>query len=177
MQAQQTNIQLQLDNIQTVIKAPGFLKMITEQKRLTQQLMSMQQKIDNLKPTFLSAEDMPTLTKKMLNQQRNNIALISLKELPGEPWPGLTTDNKNVKNDINSLNTLSGVYQHMVQIEFQNDYYNTIVYLKQLENISWNMYWDSLDYKVLKYPKVEVLIKSVLAFRRVESLNKRYWPF
>ncbi len=39
-------------------------------------LIVMQQQLENLKPTLFSAEDLPMLTKKILNHQRNNIALV-----------------------------------------------------------------------------------------------------
>jgi MSHA biogenesis protein MshJ len=153
LQLQQITIQQQIDNIKGIIKTPIFLQMITEQKRLTLQLDKMQQQLDSLKPALSSAEEMPMVTKKILNQQRNNVILISLEELPIEPWPP-----KDMVDKSNLLKTVSG-YQHILQMEFQNDYFSTIDYLKHLEEISQHMYWDSMDYKVLQYPKADVVIK------------------
>jgi len=154
LQIQQVTIQQQIDRIKEVSKTPTFLQMFAEQKRLTLELNRMQKELDNLKPNLFSAADLPKVTDKILNQERNNAVLISLQELPVEPWPPQDKLDKT-----NLLNTISEGYQHILQLELQNDYFNTIDYLKSLEKISRYVYWDSMDYKVLQYPRADVVIK------------------
>lgn len=152
LQTQRVAIQQQTDTLNAIIKTPIFVQMTIEQKRLMQELNKMQQQIDSLKPDFVS-ENLAKLTEKILAQQYS-VALISLDELPVEPWLP-----KDISDKTNLFNTISGIYQHKMQIEFQDSYFSTIDYFKRLENISKHMYWDSMEYKVLQYPKADVLIK------------------
>jgi MSHA biogenesis protein MshJ len=154
LQTQRITIFQQLDKMNELIKSPIFLQMIAQQKRLTLQLAKMQKQLESLKPVLFSTEDLPKFTNKILNQLRNNVVLISLEELPIAPWPLKSVTDKAV-----IVNTIPEAYQHILQIEFTNDYFSTIYYLKRLENISSHMYWDSMEYKVVQYPKANVKIK------------------
>ena len=50
------------------------------------------------------------------------------------------------------------LYQHNFIIEFSGNYFSTIHYLKQLQKLPWQLYFDSIDYQVTKYPEADVII-------------------
>lgn len=51
-----------------------------------------------------------------------------------------------------------GIYRHGMQIEFKGTYLSTLEYLKALNKLPWNFYWDVLDLKVDKYPLSSIVI-------------------
>lgn len=154
LKLQRDALNQQIDNTNSSIKQPVFLQMAAEQKRLTVTLNNMQQQLNNLKPTLLATDELPKIIERILEAQRNNVTLISLQELPVEPWP-----SKDILDKTSFSNLVSGAFQHGIKIEFQNDYFSTIDFLSRLEKISTHMYWDSMEYKVLKHPRADVVIQ------------------
>ena len=51
-----------------------------------------------------------------------------------------------------------GVYRHGMQIEFKGSYLSTLKYLKALDELPWNFYWDILELNVDKYPTSKIVI-------------------
>lgn len=51
-----------------------------------------------------------------------------------------------------------GIYRHGMQIEFKGSYLSTLNYLKALDELPWNFYWDVLELNVNKYPVSTIVI-------------------
>ena len=51
-----------------------------------------------------------------------------------------------------------GIYRHGLQIEFKGSYLSTLNYLKALDELPWNFYWDVLELNVDKYPVSSIVI-------------------
>ena len=51
-----------------------------------------------------------------------------------------------------------GIYRHGMQIEFKGSYLSTLKYLKALDELPWNFYWDVLELNVEKYPVSKIVI-------------------
>lgn len=51
-----------------------------------------------------------------------------------------------------------GIYRHGMQIEFKGSYLSTLKYLKALDELPWNFYWDVLELNVDKYPVATIVI-------------------
>jgi len=51
-----------------------------------------------------------------------------------------------------------GVYRHGLQIEFKGSYLSTLKYLKALDELPWNFYWDVLELNVDEYPVSSIVI-------------------
>ena len=51
-----------------------------------------------------------------------------------------------------------GIYRHGLQIEFKGSYLSTLKYLKALDELPWNFYWDVLELNVDKYPVSSIVI-------------------
>jgi len=50
------------------------------------------------------------------------------------------------------------VFRHGLQIEFEGNYLATLEYLKTLESLDWEFYWDAVQLEVTDYPKSRVII-------------------
>jgi len=51
-----------------------------------------------------------------------------------------------------------GIFSHGLQIEFKGSYLSTLKYLKALDDLPWNFYWDVLELNVEKYPTSNIVI-------------------
>jgi hypothetical protein len=87
---------------------------------------------------------MHPLIKSILNQQAN-IKFLNLTIVPVVVAKDSAEAGKNL------------------QLGFNSDYFNTIIYLNQLEKLPWCLSWDSLEYKVINYPQAEVVVTLHIA--------------
>lgn len=51
-----------------------------------------------------------------------------------------------------------GIYRHGLQIQFTGSYLSTLKYLKALDELPWDFYWDVLELNVDKYPTSSIII-------------------
>lgn len=125
-----------------------FIKLVDEQKQLTEQLKQLQDQLDKV---AISSKALSEITNDILSQTTTNITLANLKNSSTEPWvlAGL---------EQTSLSKIK-IYRQNMQIEFKGSYFNVVDYLARLEKLSWKIYWDSLDYKVTNYPTASVVVR------------------
>lgn len=136
------------------VKDSSFSERTALQKKLTEKLALLQKQVDNLKPAFIQKDQISKLTNDIINQKNNRIILVSLQNFPAVQWMPNGVD----KNDLAKI-MIRDIYEYNLKIEFQSDYFNTLDYLIRLEKLPWPIYWDSIEYKVLSYPKADVILK------------------
>lgn len=92
-------------------------------------------------------------------QQHHELKLVKLQSLPATP---LVTESKS-KPDTNDeakadKAAKAEVYRHGLQLEFEGSYLATLAYLKALQALPWEFYWDEVRLEVEKYPAAKVTI-------------------
>jgi len=87
--------------------------------------------------------DMPGLLRGVLGQTEG-LRLLQLNSLGSKP---LVADENGSSTDV-----ASGAYRHGLRIRFSGDYFSTLNYLRDLEALEWNFFWDTIEYKVDDYP-------------------------
>ena len=83
--------------------------------------------------------------------QNTDLNLQRVQSLGAEPLSSI-----KVKEGEKAENL--GVYRHGLQIEFKGSYLSTLKYLKALDDLPWNFYWDVLELNVDKYPVSTIVI-------------------
>ncbi len=53
----------------------------------------------------------------------------------------------------------AGVYRHGLELEFSGSYLALLDYLRELDALPWNFYWDALELKVEDYPEAVIVIR------------------
>jgi len=53
----------------------------------------------------------------------------------------------------------AGVYRHGLEMEFSGSYLSLLAYLKELDALPWNFYWDALELEVEDYPRAVITIR------------------
>jgi len=107
---------------------------------------------------------MATILERVLSQ-KTDLRFVRLQNL--KPAPLLVNaPEQNKQRDLqttqpvekNSLANI-GVYKHGLEMEFTGSFLATLDYLKQLEQLSWNFYWDDVQFDVVDYPRSKVIIR------------------
>jgi len=98
---------------------------------------------------------MATVLEDVLTRE-TDLKLIRVEALSPKPLSDSKALDKN--KDKRSKHALPGVYQHALQIEFQGSYLSTLNYMQELEKLSQQFYWGSVDFSVEDYPKAHVII-------------------
>lgn len=88
--------------------------------------------------------------------RETDLKLIRVEALSPKPLSDAKSEDKNTNK--RSKKALPGVYQHALQIEFQGSYLSTLNYMQELEKLSQQFYWGSIDFSVDEYPNATVII-------------------
>lgn len=83
--------------------------------------------------------------------QNTDLQLQRVQSLGAKPLSPLKAKNGEEPQSL-------GIYRHGLQIEFKGSYLSTLKYLKALDELPWNFYWDVLELNVEKYPVSSIVI-------------------
>jgi MSHA biogenesis protein MshJ len=153
-------VRQQTKNILDITAKSSYAQEIQQQKKLTGQAQNFKQRIENLLPNVIAPKDLPALGTAIVQQP--GITFIGMKKLPSENWipEGLSKVSLPEKS--------KNIYKYSMEIEFYSDYFGTVDYLSRLEKLPWHIFWDSLEYKVIQYPKADVKLKIyVLSYQAI----------
>jgi len=105
---------------------------------------------------LIAPQQMAKVLQSVLEQQRN-IKLIKLQSLPATPLVIRRAEEKPGQVQKSMHKTIN-VYRHGLQLEFEGSYLATLAYLKSLQTLPWEFYWDAVRLEVATYPKARVTI-------------------
>jgi MSHA biogenesis protein MshJ len=121
---------------------------------------SLQEKINLLTQALVAPKQMVSLLESVLTQDKQ-LKLISLINLPEEAMniqgSNLTSDASSAVDASNIPNTNAGqealIYRHTFDIELETTYDSALSYLKRLDDLPWQLFWQDLKYQSTQYPK------------------------
>jgi hypothetical protein len=113
------------------------------------QKLNMQNKAQ-IKFGLASSADTDEIIKLILNT-KHNIKFVNLK-----------TGKDSTVNVNSTAEPNKSIAGSNLEIVFNSDYFNTMAYLTQLENLPWCLAWDSILYKVDHYPQATVTINIMI---------------
>lgn len=126
---------------------------------------STQQKINLLTQALVAPKQMISLLEGVLTQDKQ-LKLISLSNLPEEAMNvegrSLTIDAQTVAGASGILSEESDdalIYRHTFEIELEATYDSALLYLKRLDNLPWQLFWQDLKYQSTQYPKGRLNIR------------------
>ncbi|HEV2614614.1 MAG TPA: hypothetical protein VGV92_07895 [Gammaproteobacteria bacterium] len=123
------------------------LEMIQQQlKEMSRQMVSSKQMLEQLRGVFSRDPDI-----KFSHIQNLGSAPFSLESPGQEPNKKATESTQNV--------AVSPFFKHDFVITFETNYFSTQHYIEQLQKLPGQLYFDSIDYEVEKYPIATVTLK------------------
>lgn len=118
--------------------------------------LSLRTKINNLNETinvfsgeFIPEKKMDDVFRAILAKEKS-LKLLSIRM--GKVVPIKTTDGRSLKGDT------ARVYERGMTLKFKGGYLATLKFLKGVEGLKWQIFWDRLTYSVDTYPDATVSI-------------------
>jgi MSHA biogenesis protein MshJ len=132
---------------------------ITENKKF-------QERINLLTQALVAPRQMVSLLGSVLKQDKQ-LKLISLVNLPEEAMNiegrSLTSDADSAADESNNQNITPNeealIYRHAFDIELEATYDSALLYLKRLDELPWQLFWQDLKYESTQYPKGKLNIR------------------
>jgi MSHA biogenesis protein MshJ len=100
--------------------------------------------IKNSAPQLISPDKIREVLQDLLSS-RHKLTLLQLQNFP--PKTVLLPQTNQI------------AFEHGIIIKFQGDFLSTMNYLQALEELGWRIFWDKLEYKVIKYPRAETTLQ------------------
>lgn len=125
-----------------------------ELDRLMQKSLAHQDKINLLTQALVAPRQMVSLLESVLTEDKK-LKLISLRNLPevalsidGTSLSEIKAKDNSEKSSVEAL-----IYKHAFEIELEATYGSALAYLKRLDDLQWQLFWQDLRYETTVYPK------------------------
>lgn len=89
-------------------------------------------------------------------KSEHGLKLLSVQSLPARPL--LDDEVPDTGKPARPNAGVPGIYRHGMTLVFEGDYMDALHYLRTLEALPWHMYWDSMTFKISKYPLAQFTI-------------------
>ncbi len=144
----QDNIQLEIDintsknsifDLEERSKRDVNLPYRNKLEALKENLSFQKEEIDNITSALIQPDRMNMVFKGLL--EKSNLKFESIKNFP-----------PNVIELGKSNNSNQVLYEHSLLLEMKGKYIDSLEYIQSIENQEWQLYWDEVEFKILKYP-------------------------
>jgi MSHA biogenesis protein MshJ len=129
------------------------LGLINEHQNITGQIKELEQRVKTYQQQLISPRQLSTLLKEMLSNAQN-ISILEFSTIDGA-----INKSSVAESAKKSINTQSLVKSKYYKLVLKGNYFSIRAYLDYIEKLNWQIYWNSLEYKVDKYPNAIVEIK------------------
>jgi len=120
---------------------------------LRRQIESLDAQIRVHTVTLIPPEEMARFLEELLNEE-TELRLVRLENLGPEPL-------LEVPQPATGANGSSpGLFRHGFEIDLRGGYLSMLSYLRALEALPWNFFWEALEYKVEKYPEGRATLRA-----------------
>jgi len=142
-------------------------KNLAKLKALRSKIIDVQAELESSTDNLVSPKEMPKVLETVLHKTVG-LTLLSLRSLGVTPLVAKEETNATTKsNDDNkagnetklTADNIDNAYRHGLRIEFKGDYFTTLNYLKNLEELEWGFYWDNFKLSVNEYPDATASIE------------------
>ncbi|MBI4357064.1 MAG: type II secretion system protein M [Gammaproteobacteria bacterium] len=165
IQKERANIEQQLPalrlQINTIIGAEAQATASPDFKKkeiLASQIREVDAQFKKLSEQILSRSDVSLFLEKILRGE-GRLKVIELSSQSVEPLLGAEKDGLQEKY-IPYLELASvALYKYPLSLVLEGGYLDTLAFLEKIQKLTWRVFWDELDYQVVKYPVVRVTVK------------------
>lgn len=141
-----SSLSQQIDNTRNNKVQDPNIMLRDELHRLLKKSDDLQNKINSLTKALVAPRQMVSLLEKVLIQDKQ-LKLISLKNLPEEAMSMAGMEGEEL------------IYRHVFEIELEATYDSALAYLKRLDDLPWQLFWQELEYESTEYPKGKLNIQ------------------
>jgi len=140
--------ELKINALKRISGTPLYKKWISQQETS----LNIQGEYGSLMKDF-SLTRWQTFFKSLLKSQ-GQVQLTQIKNSPESVYTPVTFAPSQPKK----------LYQQTIQLEFYSNYINTISYLKKIEELLPNIYWNEFHYDVVRYPIAKAELEFLIFY-------------
>lgn len=152
IKSQISQLEGQIDTISEVVGRNPTAALIKQTKDLKADNEILNQKIRAYIKKMVSPTDMDE-TLNTIIQKATGMTIVGIENVAAKPL----FEEKHL--DINGQYAGFQVFSHSIQFQLQGTYFDTLRFLKTLEQQNLNVIWDSFTYEVIKYPKAKITLE------------------
>jgi len=157
--AEQTTLEARIAELTLALTSDPAIIKSTEITDLNRRIVEAEALLSGLSQGLISANQLPEALEDVL-QKTSSVNVLQVRTLPAselhlekkEP-PAPATDVAVVDEGG------TGVYKHAVLIRVSGNYLQVLQLMKEIESLRWKFYWESLDYRVTRYPEATIDIR------------------
>lgn len=131
--------------------------LLQEQELLQTKLDDLKQRIEQRLSNLIEPELMADVLKSVLSDYKG-LRLITARNLPVRPLEIKNTAKEKMGNEKKEEQKQAVLFSHAFQMEFEGDYFQTLSFLKRLEEMK-GFYWTMLHYQVEDYPQAKIMLQ------------------
>jgi MSHA biogenesis protein MshJ len=147
-----TELNKQLQNLQRRLHEDPHRELKQRIAQLDEQIQRLDVELRDKFHGLIEPRQMASVLESVL-QQHKDLVLVRVQSL--EAVPLITQGEDSAKAEAAPQ---VEVYRHGMQVEFEGSYLATLDYLKTLEALPWEFYWDSVELDVKAYPRARIVI-------------------
>jgi MSHA biogenesis protein MshJ len=142
----------QIQNLQRRLNEDPHRELKQRIAQLDEQLQRLDVELRDKFHGLIEPRQMASVLESVL-QEHKDLVLVRVQSL--EAVPLITQSEETAKTEKTPQ---VEVYRHGMQVEFEGSYLATLDYLKTLEQLPWEFYWDSVELDVKEYPRARIVI-------------------
>ena len=150
LQSQTKQLQSQILVLKTKTSRDPDFQEKQKLKLLNEQISNLDVHLKERMHGLIEPKQMAKVLEVVLTQN-TDLKLQRVQSLGAEPLSPVKAKEGEEAQEL-------GIYRHGMQIEFKGSYLSTLNYLKALDELPWDFYWDVLELNVDKYPTSSIII-------------------
>lgn len=120
--------------------------------RLQGDIRDLDLQLRDITATLIEPTQMVRIFEDLL-VRRGGLTLIRVQSLAPEPFLEPSDGAAAAPDPLQSQ-----VYRHRLELEFRGSYLAALDYLRAVEALPWELFWDSLVLEVVDYPETQITI-------------------
>jgi MSHA biogenesis protein MshJ len=120
---------------------------LSRQRELVGATATADARLNELYGELISPQQMSQMLTTLLQRE----TMLDLISLENQPSVSLLPNNSTADGEAPMQ-----VYKHGLRMVFEGDFLETVEYLRSLERLDANFFWDNLDFQVGDYPKARI---------------------
>jgi MSHA biogenesis protein MshJ len=127
----------------------------TRQRELREAANDANARLNQLYGDLISPTQMTQVLVTLLRRE-TTLNLLSLDNLPSEPLiSGIATPGEDDAAAASSVPAVQ-VFKHGMHLVFEGSFLDTVYYLRSLEKLDSNFFWENLKFELSEYPKAQI---------------------
>lgn len=129
---------------------------------VARQQTELDREIEGLAGNLITPADMTSVLRSVLERQEG-LQLVSFQNIAAAPLrTGISEAEERLSGESTNSNqpNVSGqVFEHGLSIQFRGSFFDTLLYLRYLEDITGSFFWDSITFSRQEWPQATVTLQ------------------